>query len=229
MNEVQPVESSEPQYEIAHKYDFEGDGGLSSIVGSSFLPRLQLQGAQSDAIKSEQLKTKGWSLVGNSDEIDWLGKQVEIWVFTFRFKAMDVSDKNNIIAVFDRDSDEWRRIQSHADSGGGKDYFYGPEFLCYVPMRKKFATLLMGSATARREASKFGPIVKGSKKATISYKLISNNKHTWDGPTVVECQAPLEGPTQEELLRQVEDFNNPKTQKGAEAAPEESERDAVRQ
>jgi hypothetical protein len=122
-----------------------------------------------------------------------------------------------VISVFDMESDEFKRIQEKSaeqDSG----CMYGPEFLVYIPQIKEFATFFCGSKSARRES----PTIKAllTKPATLKSKKIETKRYTWYGPQATSCSTPFDPPDLEALKKVVEKFNNPpKTE--VEAAPEE--------
>lgn len=205
--------------QVQHKYDL---AELNDLGGSSFLPRLQLMGSNSDAVKDGKVE-RGWALIHGKEQYEFFGKEVSIWVITYRKKAMDVSDRANPIAIFDRNDPEFQRIFDERDTQNS-GCMAGNEFLVYVPAAKqgsKWATLFMAGKSARIEAQKFGPILEQGNKATLQWKVASNARYKWDAPVILRCTAPLEQIPEDELQEELDKFNNPPA-KVIERAPEDS-------
>lgn len=157
-----------------------------AAASQSFLPRVQLCGASSNAVKEEKVPPGHWALIAG-DSVTPLGKEVDILVLGWQPKAMRVEAGSVIQSLSDHTSDEFKKIQADSntqDSGA----MWGFEFLIWLYNEQQFATLLMASKTARREA----PAVKNQmgKGATLKVKLIKGKKYTWHGPVCTPQSTP---------------------------------------
>lgn len=203
---------------------FGGDAGamiessaedLLAVAGASgFLPRLQLFGSSSDAVKEGKIGVAHWGIVrGKDDPIEDLGKEVDILVIAGRAKALDLSG-DTAVTSYDRNSDTFKDISTRS-AAQGSNCMFGPEFLVYVGPSKLYATLFLCSPTARRETrplhSRLG------KAATCKAKLIEGKKFKWHGPVFVPCTTPFEIPPVDEITTAATKFLAP-DQKGPELA-----------
>lgn len=160
----------------------------------SFLPRIQLGGGQSEAVKEGKLPMAHWGLFQGESIID-LGAEVDVIVLAWQPKAMDTSS-DPPVSVIKYDDPKFVEIKekSAVENSG---CMWGFEFLVYIPKQEQFAAYFMASKTARREA----PAVKAliGRTATLKIKFIKNAKYSWHGPQVTPCSTPYEVPTAEEM------------------------------
>lgn len=192
----------------ANKFDEQFDKVAS---GGGFLPRLMLYGSNSDVVKDEKAQV-GYSLVKGKDELTYIGKEVEVLVLSWRPKALDMSGEQ-VVANHNPESPAFKAIAYRADNEKDSGCMFGPEYLVWIPALKCFATFLMGSKTARREA----PAVKGFlpkpgqplKVCQLTTKLYSNDRFKWHGPKALESSVPVEMPDGPEAIDQIEKFQNP--------------------
>ena len=198
------------------------DEVYSAVVsGSAFLPRLQLFIANSAMVKEDKIAQNHYGLVIGKDQVDNLGKEVDVLLLSWRPRALDASDKSNIRASSDVTSDLFKEIQENSkekDSG----CLYGPEFLIYIPAREKFATVLFGSISARNEARNVQPLI--GKPCTFKSRLIKTPKYSWQSMIVTPCSTPFMVPTKETMQEVIEEFLQPKEVTGAERAESVSTR-----
>lgn len=172
--------------------------------GGDFLPRLQLMTANSAKCKAGEFPTNHYALVASQDYND-LGKNVDVLLVTWRPKALEIGE--NIVSSFDPSSETFQEIQRKAQQPNS-GCMYGPEFLVYVP-NHGFATFFMGSKSARRESASVKALLK--QPVTLSSRLIKTKSYSWFAASCSSCSTPLsEMPSRDELLEQVEAFNNPK-------------------
>jgi hypothetical protein len=189
--------------EAASKYTPE-DFEAATKVGS-FLPRLQLMTANTDKVKSGEFLANHYAIIKNQNYQD-LGPEVDCLNLAFRPKALEIGEEV-IITVFDVEDSEFARISEKAGEPGLTGAMSGPEYLIYIPSIKEFATLFLGSKTARREAPNIqARITKGM---TLKSKKITNKKYTWFSLIAVNCSTPFDLPNQKEMEEQVIKFNNP--------------------
>lgn len=196
------------------------DKSFEQISSVGFLPRVQLMGSNSNAVKEGQIGQGHYALIRGKDQVQDLTKEVPVVVLSWRPKAMEITSES-VISVYNPKSSEFDRIakkSEESDSG----CMYGPEFLLWVPSLKAFATFFMSSKTARREA----PQLKGllGKAALLKSQLIKAKKFAWHGPVVTPCSQPLDLPDLDEAREQAQKFNNP-PENETEAAPDAGDRD----
>lgn len=184
------------------------DKTFDEVASSTkFLPRLQLFSSNSAEVKEDRIRQGRYGLVTMKGQpvID-LTDTVDVLVCVWRPKALDMSDLNNVISIFDVTNPMFVKIAGQADDTDSGCMF-GIEFLVWVPSVQKFATFFCGSKTARREAIN----IKGmtGQKVTLKSHLIKKGKHSWHGPRVFECSTPFDMPEVGELRERVNEFNNP--------------------
>lgn len=204
MNELQA--NNEPvSYDIEQKHS---DSYFNEIAqsGLRFLPRLQLFSGNSEAVKGGLMPVGHYGLVTGKNKIIPLGKEVDILAFVWRPKAIDMSNTDKIVAVFEPSDPMFQEIQersSEQDSG----CVYGPEFLVWIPQLERFATLLFGSKSARMEA----PNLKSrlQKPTTLQVDLAKKGRNSWHVIVVNQCSTPFPWPAKELVQEQVKNFNNP--------------------
>lgn len=183
------------------------DKAFEGLASSDFLPRLQLMVSQSKPCKAGEFPVNNFAFVKDKTTID-LGKEVDVILCAWRPKAMDMN--GGFVVSHDQESDLFKDISARApakDSG----CMYGPEFLVWVPSQKAFASFFMGSTSSRRES----PVVKAflRQACTLTNKHIETSKNDWFIPTAKPCSTPLEAPTPEQLVAELEKFNNPRETK----------------
>jgi hypothetical protein len=187
---------------VVSKYDDDAFSDMSK--GGSFLPRIQLMTAASGKVKEGDFPANHYALINGKDHTD-LGKEVDLLILAWRPTAMDYGAEEFII-THDRDGDVYKDIQNRADNVQNSNCSWGPEFLVYVP-GQGYATFFMGSKSARNEAA----TIKGymHKACTLSSKKIEGKKFTWFCPEGKACQTPFDPPARDELLEQINKFEDP--------------------
>lgn len=196
-NDLIPVSESQAEQELAL---------LEVGASSGFLPRIQLFGGSSDAVKESKINVGRYGLVRGKDQLEDLGSEVDVLVCAGRVKALDVSGDMPITS-YDHKSDLFKEIAE----GSGKENsrkMFGPEYLLYIPSIKTFATFFLSSPTARRESPAIHSRLR--KAATLKAKLIAGKKHKWHGPVITQCSTPFDLPDQEVLQGEISKFVNPK-------------------
>lgn len=179
-------------------------GDLAAVTSSGdFLARLQLFGGNSDACKKGQIPIAHYGLVTGKDNVEDLGKEVDVIVICGRPKALRICDDDSIITKHDPNDEEFKKIAEDSnvqDSG----CMYGPDFVVYIPSIGKFATFFMSSKTARRVAPAVHARLR--KAATLKAELIETKKYSWHGPVVVPCSAPMVTPSNDDIQAAVKKF-----------------------
>jgi hypothetical protein len=190
---------------------------------SSFLPYLMLCGATTNLAKEGKIGIAHYALVHSKDKFDDLTKELVALVLSWRPKALDVSNRESIVSVYDISAPEFKRIHAKAESGeSDTGCMYGPEFLVWLPSLKMFGTFFMSSKSARREAPTMKALI--GKAAKIRSQLVATPKHKWHAPVINLYTGAIEAfPAEAEVVDQVNRFNNPPAST-TEAAPEEGDR-----
>ena len=188
-----------PKQEIV-KFD---EKMFDKISGSTFLPRLQLMTAASDACKSGSFPINHYALIRGQSNED-VGAAVDVLVVGWRPEALEIGEQ--VISCFDVADPEFARIQARTEEPNSGCMF-GPEFLIFIPIAKSFATFFMGSKSSRREA----PAIKArmQKAATLKSQEIKTKKYTWYSPVVTPCTTPFDLPNMDDIATELEKFNNP--------------------
>ena len=186
---------------------------------SDFLPRFQLYGSNTDACKEGKIGVGRFGYVEGDRIID-CGAEVRAYVLGYRLKAMRIGG-DRVQVYYNPQSDEFKLIKAES---GEKDTgsLCGPEFLLYLSDKKMFVTFFMANKTMRREAPivrEFAPRAKGkngpddpgqaAQGITLRCQLIKKGPYSWHGPVVTGCSAPLDTPDMEELMTELNKFNNP--------------------
>jgi|SRR5215471_1141076 len=177
-------------------------------TSGGFLPRLQLFGGNSDAVKEGKIPIAHFGLVRSKDLIDDLGQFVHILPICWRSKAMRL-EEGNVVSVFNLEHPEFKAIMAESEEKDSKCLF-GPEYLVWVFAIKTFATFLMGSKTSRREARHLKPLL--GMAATLKCKLVSNKSYKWHSPQVLPCTQTFDSslmPAMDKVREEAEKFNNP--------------------
>jgi hypothetical protein len=203
MSDIEPVAAPGALIPVAaNPYDEKAFAKIAAAA--NYLPRLQLFGSNSDAVKEGTFPMGHYGLVKDKDVID-LGAEVDVLVIQWRPKAIDTGS-DPVVAYHNPDSPAFQKLQERADQPNS-GCMYGPEYLVYLPKVQKFATFLMGSKTARREA----PNVKAllGKAASLSVKLIKNTSYSWHGPVCKDCSTPFEIPDLGEIADVTKTFLSP--------------------
>ncbi len=201
-----------------------GDDALDAVSAgdSKFLPRLQLMTVRSDKVAVEGFPANHFALVQGKALLD-LGESVDILLIAWRPKALDMSGDEIISCYdpkFDADKAPTGTFAEIQKKSGVRDSecMYGPEFLCYVPSAKKYATFFCGSVTLRYEAPAFK--VRLSNAATLRPDLITPKKGKGYYSTKVhDCTAVFDVPAREDIMKVLDAFKNP--EEGPESATEE--------
>jgi len=175
-----------------------------------------LMTSRTEKVASGEFPMNHWALVRDQNYVD-IGADVDVAIVSWRPKALDMSGES-IITCYDHKDAVFIRIQEKAGLKDSK-CMSGAEFLVWVPSKKCFATLFMGTKSARREA----PTIKSrmGKAATLKSKKIETKSYKWYAPLCVACSTPFELPPQELVVEVLTKFNNP-PQNEVESAPEET-------
>jgi len=180
--------------------DTEFDKALAS---SSFLPRVQLFGSNSNAVKEDKIGKGRYGLVRSKDSIEDLGPSMNCIPLDFRWKAMQITE-SAIVSVYDMKSEAFKKLQTTADTVKDSGCMWGPEFLIWLPDQACFATFYLSSISSRREAKPIRSMFGFG--CTLSAELIKKAKYVWHAPKSARCLTPLVPPGVAELNEEIEKF-----------------------
>jgi hypothetical protein len=198
-----------------------GDDVFGTMSGTAYLPRLQLFGSNSDAVKKRQVGMGDYGIVKARD-IKPIGMPVDLLVLDWRPKAMYIpKGKESVEVNYDPSTPRFKEIAAMADTTTDSGCMFGPEFLVWLP-NEGFATFFLSSKSARYEADNFRKL-KG-RMATLESVLIEgtgkNVGRSWHAPRIKESLVPVTFPPIEEIDKQLSDFLNPKDFTPEEATPD---------
>lgn|SRR4030042_650976 len=182
---------------------------VKSDAATKFLPRIQLN-TKGKYIDTEKAPPGCW-IVPNGDECTVLGKEVDVLPIAVRSKAMDVSDRDNIVAVYDPNSDEFKRIKAAPKNSG---CMWGLSYLVIERKTAQLYELYFGNASGRAEADKLKPFLprpgRDPQVATLKIKYRQGKDFSWHVPVVTRCSEPLtDGPDLTTLVAEKNRFMNP--------------------
>ena len=185
-------------------------GALENVKGSTkFLPRIQLN-TKGKYIDTGKAKPGVW-IVPNGDECETLGETIDVLPLASRNKALDMSDTNNIISVFDTEDEEYQRIKK---APKGSHCMWGLSFLVIERSTGALYELYFGNASGRAESDKLKPFLgRGERQprvATLGIKYRKTPEFSYHVPVVTKCSEPLtEGPDMKTIAEEKEKFLNP--------------------
>ena len=189
--------------------------------GADFIPRLQLI-SKGKYVNTNKISPGHWGVpqVGGEEVAD-LGTSIDVIPLAARPKAMDVSDTDAIITVYDTQNPEFKRIIEAPKNSG---CMWGPTYLVYERSSKSFYELFFGNASGRAEAGKLRPFLPNDGKvsvATLNIRYKSSKSFSgWHVPVIVKCMMPFkELPPIEKINDTIQKFMS--TEPVVEKAPEQ--------
>lgn len=192
---------------IASLQKFNDDTFNQVAKSGNFLKRLQLNTAKAQICQDGKFPINHYAMI-DGDNHDDVGAQVDILPIAWRPKAIDMSG-DEVICSYDANDPTYAKIQEKAGIKDSKCMF-GPEFLCWLPCRKEFVTLFMGSISARREAGSIR--TKLGKPVTLTAVKVETKEYTWFAIKALNCSTPFGLPEVPEMMKIAETFNNPPKQ-----------------
>jgi len=203
-NALVPVDLTQlPSTQIGSDMDFD-----AIAKSSDFLPRLQLY-TKGKAINKKLVGPGNYGIPVSDDEVTDLGDEIDILPLARRPKAIDLKDKDNIVAVYDLKDPEFARIQAQsAEKESG--CMYGPSFLVFERSTGQFLEFFCGTKSARTEAKRIyanlpltqamidaNPEMLGDQvphnaiPLTLKSRLVEKGQWSWHVPVAVKCSTPF--------------------------------------
>jgi len=189
--------------------------------GTDFLPRIQLI-TKGKYVDEGKISPGRWGVPQpGGDDIEDLGDKIDVIVLDYRPKALDVSDKDAIIASYDTNDPEFQRIKTAPKNTG---CMWGPSFLVLERTTGKLFELFFGNKSGRNEAAKLRPFLYNREPASLGIRYKKMPDYGWHVPVITKCSEPFAEDamkvTVEQINQEVEKFRNP--EKGAEKVDEEA-------
>jgi hypothetical protein len=203
------------------------DADFNDIARSSdFLGRLQLY-TKGKAVNKGLVRPGHYGIPEGEEVVD-LGSEINILALARRPKALDMTDADAVIAVYDVKNPEFIRIQEEA-AKKESHCMYGPSFLVYEMGSERFLEYFCGTKSSRSEAKKLFPFLPltqsvidamaargedvsnltphGPLPLTLKSKLVEKGTYSWHVPVVVPClMSPAALPKQEAFLKEITRF-----------------------
>lgn len=188
---------------------------------SEFLPRIQLI-SKGKYVDTGKISPGRWGVPqpGGEDITD-LGDKIDVIPLDARAKALDVSDKENIISVYDTTDPEYQRIKNAPKNSG---CLYGPSFLVVERSTGKLYELFFSNKSGRNEAGKMKPFLVNRTPCTLSIRYKKGPDYGWHVPVISKCSEPFSPdnvPSMEVINAELEKFRNP--EKGGDEKVSEDE------
>lgn len=186
-------------------------GAISDVKsGRAYLQRLQLAASSCDLCKTGKVMPGKWVIPTGDGECTVLGETADVLPIAVRNKAMDMTDKANIIASFDPECDEYKRIKAQK-----KRSYHGQSYLVIERKTGELLELYFGNASGREESDKLKPFLprpgRPSQVATLGARFIEGKDYSWHAPTIKKCSEPFtSGPDVKLIIAEKEKFMNPK-------------------
>lgn len=192
--------------------------------GTDYLQRIQLitKGKYVDTGKISPGRY-GIPQPGGEEILD-LGPEIDILPLCVRPKALDMRNREAVVAVYDMDSEAFQEIKAASSQSGG-GCMWGPSFLVLERGTGNFYELFMGSKSTRAEsanlvkflavseetAARRGIEAHGPLPCTLKVRYAKRGPHGWHVPVVTKCSEPFVNlPTIDKIKEEVEKFKNAK-------------------
>lgn len=204
------------------------DDDFAEIARSSdFLGRLQLY-TKGKAVNRGLVRPGHYGIPESDEEVIDLGDSVDLLPLARRPKAIDMSDTQAVIAVYDVKSPEFQRIQATA-AEKESHCMYGPSLLVLERGTCRFLEFFCGTKSSRSEAKKMFPFLPLTQPAidamaergedvgglkphgplpmTLKSKLVEKGTYSWHVPVVQRCVTPFAKlPKPEAILAEINKF-----------------------
>lgn len=184
--------------------------------GADFLPRIQLI-TKGKYVDTGKISPGRWGVPQQgSDDVEDLGPKIDVIPFCYRPKALDVSDQEAIVAIYDIKDPEFQRIKNAPKNTG---CLWGPSFLILERSTGKLYELFFGNKSGRAEAGKLKPFLPTEASggmpstATLGIRYKKTPEYGWHVPVITRCSEPFDPKsmkvTPEQVQEEVNKFHNP--------------------
>jgi len=191
---------------------------------NQFLERIQLY-TKGAAIDNGLIAPGRYGVPHSEDSIQDLGNEIDIMPFCCRVKALDMSDRDNIITNYDPLTEVFSSIKERGDTPNS-GCMYGPTFLVFERNTGQFYEFFCGTSSTRKEAPKIGAFLPKSpedaeklslalnrrvnsepESCTLRVKYIKKPTYGWHVPVCSSCSTPLTNlPKMEVIIEEINKF-----------------------
>ena len=188
--------------------------------GGDYIGRLQLF-TKGEAVNKGLVLPGHYGIPVSKDEVENLGVSVDIVPLARRQKAIDMSDLDAVVSVYDRNDAEFQRIET-ASTASDSHCMFGVSFLVYERSTERFLELFFGTKSTRPEAKKLYPFLpltpadiqarklneepRAPRPVTLTVKLAKNKNGSWHVPVVTMCSVPVKLPNVDRLNKEILSF-----------------------
>ncbi len=224
--------------------DLTTDEELKELTtGTDFLQRIQLV-TKGKFVDTQKIAPGRYGVPqpGGDDILD-LTEKIDILPLAVRAKALDMSDRDAIVAVYDMNLPEFDRIKA-ASKETNSNCMWGPSFLVVERSTGNFYEYFMGNKSARQESGKLRPFLPlsrdraeavgaephGPVPCTLQCRYVKRPDYGWHVPVVTKCSEPFtakELPDMEKIREEVAKFAASKDN-GVEKVTEEENQTGAR-
>ena len=200
---------------------------------NSFLGRLQLY-SKGNAINEGLIPPGTYGIPESDKKIVKLGPQIDVLALAKRLKALDLRDKEAIVANYDATSDEFKEIAALSEEPDS-NCMYGTSFLVFERTTGRFLEFFCGTKSTRpiagdiaafmalsqadidRKAASGADVSKmephGPQPCTLKVRLAKNKRgHSWHVPDVQPCSVPIQNlPAMDAIVSEMNKFLTAKT------------------
>lgn len=184
--------------------------------GSDFLSRIQLV-TKGKYVDTGKIAPGRWGVpLPGGEDIEDLGPTIDILPLWARAKALDMADRDAIVAVYNPNDPEFQRIKNAPKNTG---CMWGPSFLVIERSTGKLYELFFGNASGRNEAGKLRAFLPSeanggcSLPATLNIRYKKTPDYGWHVPVISKCSEPFDSsdcPSEKTIMEELEKFRNPK-------------------
>lgn len=173
----------------------------------SFLPRFQFFSSSTEAVKSGQFTVNHYGIARGKDDVEDLGKEVDVIPCAVRFKALDLRG-GEVLSYYKFASPEFQAVMALANTPDSK-CMAGTEFLFWVPSVREFCTFFAYNVSSKNEAPKIRGLM--NRAATMKSKYVKKTKNSFQAIVCVESSTPIgpdDLPSSELAQKTVDKFKN---------------------
>lgn len=196
--------------------------------GGKFLQRLSLVSSSGKPLNTGQAALGDYVISTGKDKFQSLGQQIDLLVLYRRPKAIDFSDRKNIVTSFNFKSEVFKDIERRAKTVKDSKCQYGTSFLVIERSTGRMYEFFCGNASGRRvtdQIASYMPITAEQIKArklvgvkphsylplTMKSELTPEDKdgNQWWVPVVHDCSTPFTAdnmPSANEIKAEIEKF-----------------------
>jgi len=192
--------------------------------GTDYLQRIQLV-TKGKYVDTEKISPGCYGVPQpGGEDILSLGSEIDILPLVVRPKALDMRDRDAVIAIYDMNHDSFKEIRLLA-SEPNSSCVWGPSFLVFERSSNQFYEFFMNNKSSRQESGKLTPFLPlGSDKAeekgiephgpipcTLKVRYAQRSNYGWHVPVVTKCSEPFTNlPTIDAVKAEIEKFRDVK-------------------